>query len=231
MKNRLTDLDINDPFYKANKDGLETRAIETCGEALEVVKAVQKQIAEDKVDEEGKPTAEYPCMCKGLANPYCPYHSDPNSPLQKEFDKIFRETYKTEPIILTKKHNEGGPCYWCSIGKCPKSEPLQDKVEENHIVQMDEMVEPLQDEWKEELKLLWKISFENEKGTNPRTNIEMFIEKLLTTQKAEIRKMVEGKLPDIGIMASMSFSSEATHYVNGYDKAKSDFLVDLDKLK
>lgn len=85
MKNRLTDLDINDPFYKANKD-----------------KIVHVESPKDKEDEEGKPTAEYPCMCKGLANPYCPYHSDPNSPLQKEFDKIFRETYKTEPIILTK---------------------------------------------------------------------------------------------------------------------------------
>lgn len=224
MKNRLTDLDINDPFYKANKD-----------------KIVHVESPKDKEDEEGKPTAEYPCMCKGLANPYCPYHSDPNSPLQKEFDKIFRETYKTEPIILTKKHNEGGPCYWCSIGKCPKSEPLQDKVEENHIVQMDEMVEPLQDEGGGFTELMALIEEGHDAVLNHEeveiyhTKVKSFLrsygESVRATQKAEIRKMVEGKLPDIGIMASMSFSSEATHYVNGYDKAKSDFLVDLDKLK
>lgn len=197
MKNRLTDLDINDPFYKANKD-----------------KIVHVESPKDKEDEEGYPTAEYPCICTGIVNFSCPYHMDKNSPLKKYTDKFFEEIEANLSKDKVEEHDCKGVCNDCFDDgfkgcPCPHSK-----------------VEPLQDEWKEKLKLLWKISFENEKGTDPRTNIELFIENLLTTQKAEIRKMVEGKRVEVRYDNPI-LEAQCT----AYNQAIYDILSELDKLK
>ena len=43
-------------------------------------------------------------------------------------------------------------------------------------------------EWLKSFRELWKVSFENEKGTHPQTNVELFIEKTLTQARRDTIK-------------------------------------------
>jgi hypothetical protein len=59
------------------------------------------------------------------------------------------------------------------------------------------------------------------------STVDVF-KKFYASEKQRVVEKVRGAMPDIGIMAAMSMSTEAVEYVNGYDKCKADVLSILE---